>query len=141
MNTEKTKEKINWLIKSYFNREKIIITPDDLGKLNVDELRAWVWFVGMGSDACLLFVKNDGTVLEYNHYDFSRDFNSFVKAEQDFLAGKDGVWLLHECRFGNRLYVCAQDKTWFDECWNDFLIYSGSPLIYIELLCKKISEE
>ncbi len=141
MNIEKKKEKIDWLIKSYFNREKVIITPDALGRINVDEIRAWAWFVGMGSDACLLFVKNDSTVLEYNHYDFSRDFHGLVKAEQDFLSRKDGVWLLHKCGFGNRLYIRADDKMWFDKYWNDFLVHSGSPLICLELLCKKMSQE
>ncbi len=74
MSSEKSKQKNNELIKSFWKREKTEITPDDLKAINIQEIKTWAWCTGMGSDAYILFNRNDGSILEYNHYKYSKNF-------------------------------------------------------------------
>lgn len=139
MNSEEIKIKNEELLKSLHQREKIQLTPDNLKKLNMIEIKAWAWCTCMGSDASILFLKQDGKMLYYNHYKYSDSFNEFAMIEQRFLSQKDD-WVLYRCHFINNLYIRPEDKAWFDKCWIEFIRPTGSAMIAIECICQSISE-
>lgn len=137
MDYERMKEKINELRKSFFEREKSKITPEDLTKINMQEIKAWAWCTGMGSDAYILFVKNDGTILDYDHSKYSNDFDKFAQIEKMFLSQTE-EWSLYRWRFINHLYIRTIDKEWLDHCREIFILANDNPIICIECICQKI---
>ena len=138
MNCERIKEKIDGLRKSFWKREKNKITPDDLAKMNMEEIKAWAWGTSMGSDAFILLIKNDGAVLNYDHYKYSKDFDAFAKMEESLLSQTE-EWLLYRCNFRNNLYIRVEDKVWFDHCWKNIISPSNrNPYIAVECICQKI---
>lgn len=45
------RERIAEITHCFLSREKKELTPEDLAKCNMDEIKAWAWCTGMGSDA------------------------------------------------------------------------------------------
>jgi hypothetical protein len=124
-------------------RKRAEITNRDICKehfLEYNGIVAWAWCTGMGSDAYILLLKNNGTLLEYNHYKYSDDFNEFAEIQQHLLEKKES-WLLYRCNFINNFYICPEFKAWFDKCWKAFVLPNGNPYVCIEYICQSIEKK
>ena len=110
MALEKNKIKNKELLKSFQHREKIEITPNHLKKSHfMASIKAWAIDTGMGCDAHIIFVKNNGEMLHYNHHKYGDDNKAFYEIVQGLLS-QDVDWELYKCNFLSEVYVRPEDK-------------------------------
>ena len=128
------------LVQGYRERVKFRLTPATLEKLKPEEIRAWSWGTGMGSDPCVLLLKTDGTLWRYDHFPYSDDSETFDKIRQ-LLQQKRDYWFLHRCRFFDNLYIYQEDRGWFDRFWKELPRPQRSPMVCLECICRHIAKD
>ena len=131
------------LSKRFLARKKNEITPNGILK-NIGEIKVWAWCTGMGSDANIFFVKEDGSLFNYDHYKhwgYGKQVDEF-RLLRDVLCEQGIDWEVIPCMFSNNLYIRPVDKAWFESLCKDLhLMFVGNPYAYMECICQKLEEQ
>ena len=135
-------EKITKLAKNFWEREKTEITPNDILQ-NMGEIKVWAWCTGMGSDANIFFIREDGSLFGYDHYKrygYGKQVDEFHLL-RDVLCEQGVDWEVIPCRFSNNLYIHPTDKVWLESLCKDLhLLFIGNPYACMECICRELEE-
>ena len=132
---------ISELANSFFERNKIDISANDLIKIAKGEIKVWAWCEGMGSDANIFFIREDGSLFGYDHYKrygYGKQVDEFHLL-RDVLCEQGVDWEVIPCRFSNNLYIHPTDKVWLESLCKDLkLLLWGNPYACLECICREL---
>ena len=140
MNSKKTTE----LAIAFLNREKVDVDDSyflKLCKTDVEKIKLWALCRGMGSEADIYVINEDGSVLHYDNnklYGYGNRTDKFLRI-RDILNEQGVLWEHIHCQFNNCLLIRSSDKTWLESLYEDLRVpFVAQPYACLECVCQNL---